>query len=87
MGFVSRFTAEVTSADVGRRATLRVRLPEGGFRDIVGVLESWREGVILVRRRDGRVTEVTADDIVASKIVPREPPRRRSAGGRPTADG
>ncbi|MDA8369570.1 MAG: hypothetical protein M0026_06835 [Nocardiopsaceae bacterium] len=87
MGFVSRFTTEVTAQDLGRRATLRIKLPEGGFRDIVGVLESWQDGIIQVRRRDGSMTEVTADAIVASKIVPQQPPRRgRGAGGR-TADG
>ncbi|MFC3997164.1 hypothetical protein ACFOVU_14620 [Nocardiopsis sediminis] len=80
MGYVSRFVTEVTPGDVGRRATLRVRVPDGRFRDIVGVLESWQDGVIRVRRRNGGVTEVTADDIVASKIVPQEPPRRRAGG-------
>lgn len=78
MGYVARLRTLVTPEDVGRRATLRIRLPGGGFSDIVGVLESWDNGVITVRRRDGAVTEVTANDVVASKVVPREPPPRRS---------
>ncbi|RNL78192.1 putative acetyltransferase [Halostreptopolyspora alba] len=77
MRFGSRFTTEVTPDDIGRRATLRVQLPDGRFRDIVGVLESWRDGIIAVRRRDNSVTDVTADDVVASRIVPQEPPPRR----------
>ncbi|TQN32771.1 hypothetical protein FHX37_2754 [Haloactinospora alba] len=81
MGFVSRFTQEVTSHDVGRRATLRSQLPDGRFRDIVGVLESWQDGVIHVRRRDGTLAEVAADTVVASRIVPQQPPRRRTTPG------
>nr|WP_082126982.1 hypothetical protein [Allosalinactinospora lopnorensis] len=88
MGYVSRFATEVTPEDVGRRVTLRVQLPDRRFRDIVGVLESWHDGMIRVRRRDGGVTDLTAADVVGSRIVPQRPPRRRAedraAGGEPT---
>ncbi|WP_312885568.1 putative acetyltransferase [Lipingzhangella halophila] len=78
MGYVARLSTEVTPDHVGRRATLRVQLPDGRFRDIVGVLESWRDGVITVRKRDNSVADVTANDVVASRIVPQHPPRRRT---------
>ncbi|MUL39814.1 hypothetical protein FZ103_01235 [Streptomonospora sp. PA3] len=87
MGFAPRLRAEATPEDIGRRATVRLRLPGGGFRDIVGVLESWQDGLIRIRRRDGTVTEVTADDVAGSRIVPQQPPTRRRGGGRPTTDG
>ncbi|RCV48326.1 hypothetical protein DEF23_25170 [Marinitenerispora sediminis] len=80
MGYVARLANTVTPQDVGRRVTLRNRLPDGRFRDIVGVLESWEDGVIRVRRRDGETAAVEARDVVASRIVPQHPPRRR---GRP----
>ncbi|MDA0563024.1 hypothetical protein LG943_01535 [Streptomonospora sp. S1-112] len=86
MGFTSRLSDELTPRHIGRRAAVRVRLPEGGFRDIVGVLESWQDGVIRMRRRDGSVTEVTAADVAGSRIVPQQPPtRRRGAGSRDEA--
>lgn len=76
MGYAARLRALVTPDDVGRRVTLRVRLPDGMFSDIVGVLESWEHGIAVVRRRDETVTEVITNDIAASKVVPQEPPRR-----------
>ncbi|CAM3934361.1 hypothetical protein GCM10009799_40280 [Nocardiopsis rhodophaea] len=87
MGFVSRFTTEVTPDDLGRRATLRIQLPDGRFRDIVGVLEAWQNGVIMVRRRDGSVIEVIADDVVGSRIIPQQPPRRRGRADTDVPDG
>ncbi|GAB3487752.1 putative acetyltransferase [Nocardiopsis coralliicola] len=77
MGYVSRLSDEVGPEHVGRRATLRLRLPGGRFRDIVGVLEWWRDGAIGVRRRGGDLVEVAAADIAASRLVPQEPPARR----------
>ncbi|HLU70909.1 MAG TPA: hypothetical protein VKZ82_01910 [Nonomuraea sp.] len=82
MAHVARFFNEVTPDDLGRRATLRLRLPDGRFRDIVGVLEWWRDGVIGVRRRDGELAEVAAADVVAGRLVPQHPPKRRGSGGR-----
>ncbi|MFC7326813.1 hypothetical protein [Marinactinospora rubrisoli] len=81
MGYVARLADSVTPQDVGRRVTLRNRLPDGRFRDIVGVLVSWENGVLRVRRRDGSVGEVAARDVVASRVVPQHPPRRRGAPG------
>ncbi|GAA3722645.1 hypothetical protein HDA32_000820 [Spinactinospora alkalitolerans] len=68
----------MTPQDIGRRATLRIKLPDGRFRDIVGVLETWEGDIIRVRRRDGTVTEVTSGEVVAGRVVPQQPPRRRA---------
>lgn len=87
MGLMSRLSAELTPEHVGRRATVRVGLPNGGFRDIVGVLESWQDGLLRMRRRDGSVTEVTAADIAGSRIVPQQPPERRRRPDSPSSDG
>jgi hypothetical protein len=35
----------------------------------VGVLESWRDGVLAVRKRDGTLVEIAEDTLVAAKIV------------------
>lgn len=64
----------MTPADVGSRVTLRRRV-EDGVSDVVGVLESWSEGVLSVRRRDDVVVTVAEVDLVAGKVVP--PPVER----------
>lgn len=46
--------------------------------DAVGVLEAWRGGVLLVRRKDGTVLEITEDSLVAGKVVPPAPARART---------
>ncbi|MEV7013853.1 hypothetical protein [Streptosporangium sp. NPDC051022] len=48
----------------------------GGFRDAVGELEFWRDGVLGVRKRDGTLVEISQDTLVAAKVVPAGPPRR-----------
>lgn len=75
--FRARFEISITSDDVGRRVSTRRRLPDGRFTDAVGVLESWRDGLLIVRRRDGSVAEVPEDALVAGKVVPPAPPPRR----------
>jgi len=66
----------VSPADTGSRVSLRRRLQTGEYSDVVGVLESWDEGVLSVRRRDGELVEVAAESLVAGKVVPPAPPRR-----------
>ncbi|MDS1272079.1 hypothetical protein RIF23_17455 [Lipingzhangella sp. LS1_29] len=73
------YSNNVSPDDIGQRVTVRVRLPEGKFADTIGVLEEWSAGVLRIRKRDDSVANVTAADIVASKIVG-DPPVRRSAG-------
>ncbi len=44
---------------LGKRVTIRLHDPEGGFRDIVGVLESTRS----LRNRHGRLIEFSHSEI------------------------
>lgn len=67
---------------VGGRVVVRHRLPDGAATDAVGALE--RTGAVLaVRRDDGSLVEVVADDVVASRRVP--PRVRRPRPGEPVA--
>lgn len=59
----------VTPADVGARVSLR-RAVDGGVSDVVGVLESWSSGVLVVRRRDDTLVSVNEADLVAARVVP-----------------
>ncbi|MEO3782380.1 hypothetical protein ABGB12_03555 [Actinocorallia sp. B10E7] len=62
---------------MGERVSLRRRLQTGEYSDVVGILESWSDGVLTVRRRDDELVEVPEEIIVAGKVVPPAPPRRR----------
>ncbi|NYI08082.1 hypothetical protein [Allostreptomyces psammosilenae] len=65
---------------------LEIRDGRPVFGDILGLLESWDDQGITVRRADGEVVRVPHAALVAGKTVPPPPPRRRPrgpAGGRP----
>jgi hypothetical protein len=73
----ARLVISITSQDIGARITTRRRDPEG-FRDTVGILESWDGGVLKVRKRDGTLVEIAEESLVAAKVVPVAPPRPRA---------
>ncbi len=71
----------ISAADVGKRVSVR-RLDEPGgtgekFTDTVGVLTSWDKGVLLITRRDGQSVRIPESALVAGKVVPPAPARRR----------
>ncbi len=72
-----RYTRDVTAADLPVRVSLRRRLPEGGLGDVLGVLHTWSDGALTVRRRDETEVTVQEADVVALKRVPPAPERRR----------
>ncbi|MGP3926041.1 GNAT family N-acetyltransferase [Streptomyces sp. 8N616] len=76
-----RFEVRITSADVGKRVSVR-RLTEAGapgekFTDTVGVLTSWDSGVLCITRRDGATVRIVESSLVAGKVIPAAPVRRR----------
>lgn len=65
---------------IGQRVVVRRVLrgetgPSGGpaLTDLLGILESWADGVTTVRGEDGQVTEISITDIVSGKPVPARP--------------
>ena len=76
-----RLELRVTPADVGKRVSvrrLRKDAPEGEkFTDTVGVLTSWDDGVLLITRRSGESVRIPESALVAGKVVPAAPARRR----------
>ncbi|TLS41719.1 GNAT family N-acetyltransferase [Streptomyces montanus] len=83
MEFSARIRLEVriTPADVGKRVSLRQldeHAPKGEkFTDTVGVLTSWDDDVLLITRRSGEVVRIPESSLVAGKVVPSAPARRR----------
>ncbi|MFJ8492267.1 GNAT family N-acetyltransferase [Streptomyces sp. NPDC094038] len=77
-----RFEVRITAADVGKRVSVR-RLAGNGvtgekFTDTVGVLTSWDDdGMLTITRRDGGIVRIPESALVAAKVVPAAPARRR----------
>ncbi|MGV9450581.1 GNAT family N-acetyltransferase [Streptomyces sp. NPDC003635] len=76
-----RLEVRITAADVGKRVSVR-RLNDparGGekFTDTVGVLASWDDGVLLITRKSGETVRISESSLVAGKVVPSAPARRR----------
>lgn len=76
-----RLEVRITPADVGKRVSVR-RLPERGargakFTDTVGVLTSWDDGVLSITSKGGESVRIAESSLVAGKIVPPAPARRR----------
>ncbi|MET9572635.1 GNAT family N-acetyltransferase [Streptomyces virginiae] len=71
----------ITPADVGKRVSVRrVETGLGGspeFTDTVGVLTSWDQGVLLITKKNGQSVRITQSSLVAGKVVPAAPARRR----------
>ena len=70
-----RYEQSLGAADVGCRVMVRRRLPDGGYGDVLGMLESWAEE-ISVRDRHVVTHTMARADVVAGKRIPPPPPRR-----------
>lgn len=70
-----RYARSAGPGDVGARIVLRRRTAGGGLSDVLGHVQSWADGRIVVRTRTTTV-EVAEADVVAAKRVP-DPPARR----------
>ncbi len=76
-----RLEVRITPADVGKRVSVRRRSAGGGsgaeFTDTVGVLTSWNDGVVAITRKSGESVRILESTLVAGKVVPTAPARRR----------
>ncbi|MFH9571349.1 GNAT family N-acetyltransferase [Streptomyces sp. NPDC017230] len=76
-----RLEVRITAADVGKRVSVRclshAGVPGEKFTDTVGVLTSWDDGVLLITRKSGESVRVAESAVVAGKVVPPAPARRR----------
>jgi GNAT superfamily N-acetyltransferase len=81
-----RLEIRISPADVGKRVSVRrlsdAEAPVAKFTDTVGVLTSWTGGVLVITRRTGESVRIPQSTLVAGKVVPAEPARRRG----PAAD-
>ena len=71
-----RYAREVGPGDAGMRISLRRRYPGGQLGDVLGVLESWVDGIVTVVRASGERVVLAETDVVATRRVPPPPARR-----------
>ncbi|MFC8363501.1 GNAT family N-acetyltransferase [Streptomyces griseorubiginosus] len=76
-----RLVVRISAADVGKRVSVRcldeTAVTHEKFTDTVGVLTSWDAGVLMITRRDGERVRIPESALVAGKVVPAAPARRR----------
>ncbi|GGX06350.1 GNAT family N-acetyltransferase [Streptomyces chryseus] len=76
-----RLEVRISPDDVGKRVSVRrvggTGAPGAKFTDTVGVLTSWDSGVLSITRRDGESVRIAESTLVAGKVVPSAPARRR----------
>ncbi|MET8897678.1 GNAT family N-acetyltransferase [Streptomyces albogriseolus] len=76
-----RLEVRITAADVGKRVSVRSLIEHGPsgekFTDTVGVLTSWDNGVLRITRKSGESVRVAESALVAGKVAPAAPARRR----------
>jgi hypothetical protein len=68
----------IDASHIGRRVVIRSLVrgekgPSGGplMTDVIGFLRTYGDGVAVVERRDGSLTRVAIEDIVAAKPLPK----------------
>ncbi|MGQ4481376.1 GNAT family N-acetyltransferase [Streptomyces sp. SAS_276] len=76
-----RLEVRITAADVGKRVSVRCLSAAEDttekFTDTVGVLTSWDSGVVTITRKSGESVRISESTLVAGKVVPAAPARRR----------
>ena len=78
-----RSVDEIKPEHQGHRVTIRRRLPEGGYSDVVGVAEHVDLSSVTVRTHKGEKVTIGRSEIAAARVVqaPRLKNPRNSAPG------
>lgn len=64
-----RYEMSLRCEDLGRRVTVRFRLPASGLSDVIGVLETCDDTAFGVRDRSGTLRVIERTDVVAAKVI------------------
>lgn len=68
-------------AEPGQRFTIRRRLTDGSFGDVIGVLVAIDDGHVELQDRHGVRHRIARATVIASRRVPDRPARRPRADG------
>ena len=67
----------------GHRVTSRRTLPEGGYSDVIGIVENVDDASVTVRNRKGETIEIERREIAAARVIespPLENPQNPAPG-------
>lgn len=67
----------------GHRVTIRRKLPEGGYADVVGIAERVDDASVTVRNHNGEAVEINRSEIAAARVIespPLENPQNPAPG-------
>lgn len=53
----------------GRRVTIRRKLPDGGYSDVVGIAEHVDEASVTVRNHKGELIQIPRGEIAAARVI------------------
>lgn len=72
------YVVRIDPSHVGWRVSVRTRTyANPPATDTVGVLRAWEDGILTIERRNGSLVHIRAEDLLAGRVVPDQPPRRR----------
>ena len=64
-----RSSDRLDATHVGRRVTVRRRLPEGGSSDTIGILEAIDPVACRIRTANGRIVEISLGEVIAARVI------------------
>jgi ribosome maturation factor RimP len=64
-----RSVDQIGPEHLGHRVTVRRRLPEGGYSDVLGVCEQIDASTVTVRNNQGETIAIKRSEIVAARVV------------------
>jgi ribosome maturation factor RimP len=73
MSFEYRSVDEIRPEHRGHRVVVRMRLPEGGYTDVIGVCEHVDLSSVTVRTHKGEKVTIGRSEIAAARVVEAPP--------------
>lgn len=64
---------EIKPEHQGHRVTIRRKLPDGGYSDVVGVAEKVDDASVTVRNHKGATVEINRSEIAAARVIEAPP--------------
>ena len=78
-----RSVDQLSTEHAGHRVTVRRKLAEGGYSDVIGVLEHVDDASVTVRKHDGTTIEIPRSEMAAARVIaapPLENPQNPAPG-------
>jgi ribosome maturation factor RimP len=64
-----RSVDQIAKEHQGHRVTIRRKLPEGGYSDVVGIAEHVDDASVKVRNHKGETIDIKRSEIAAARVI------------------